>query len=346
MSKALDQFFDRKGHTADDSYVKYLRDHLLRQTKGKVFRSQDGLQHTLDAKGALFSARSLEYVETQLYKVKYAEYKTRDVFPINRDASQYHDALTYRFLDSQGEAGVMSDDSTGEEAPLVSLSGDEITNKIIHFFAAYQFNIIQLGRAQMLGIPLSPESAKAARKSIENSLDKLAWYGNSAKGIEGFLTNPAIDVTTADVGAGGTTFWKDKTTDERIADVKSNADKIRSLTNGVESADTLLLPIDQYGILTNPRESTDTSGMNWILGNLPDIKTIEWVPQLKGAGAGGTNRMVLYKKDEDVLDFAIPFDIFAEPAQLRGMAWKTILRAATAGVRVKRPKSVLFVDGI
>jgi hypothetical protein len=93
-------------------------------------------------------------------------------------------------------------------------------------------------------------------------------------------------------------------------------------------------------------DGSDITILQYILKTSPAIKNIEWLTELKGAGATGTDRMMAYPRDPQHLTLEIPqaFEQF-EPQQ-EGMSFEIPCHEETAGVIVYYPLALAFGDGI
>jgi hypothetical protein len=119
-------------------------------------------------------------------------------------------------------------------------------------------------------------------------------------------------------------------------------------TNGVETVDTLLLPVDQYTyIASTPRSAnSDTTILEYFLTKNPFIQNVDHYYKLGGAGAGGTDRMFAYRRDPDVMTLEIPQDFEQFPPQEEGMEFNVYCHERFGGVIIYYPLATLFADGI
>lgn len=338
-------------YTADEARVRQLNEIMQSQIRSQGAESKfPGGKMTFDATGTLFGARELEYIEAEIYRTEYADYKAREIFPMNYEGSDYTDYITYRVMDYQGKARLLNTHSAGD-IPIVSTSYKEVRNPVVRFADAYEYSVIDLAKAAHTNLPLDRENAFAARDVLEREIDKTAWFGNDEVGLTGFLNNPAIPVGNVPNGAGGFPEWTTKTQDEIIKDFILGFSEVRENSNGKEYADTVIIPIAQYNLLTQPRSGlSDTSILQWLIRNLPDLggraDSIKWAPVLKGAGTAGSDIMIFYRKDQRKLNMSLPVDIKIEAPQLKDLVWKTIMRSATAGVIVRYPLSINIKEKI
>ena len=125
---------------------------------------------------------------------------------------------------------------------------------------------------------------------------------------------PAPLVSAVPNGAGGSPLWAQKTPAEILADVNNALVGAWSASAQVELHDTVLLPVTQYGTIASTARSpnTDTTILTYLQANniytssTGQPLTIRTLRQLAGAGAGGTNRMITYRRDPQVLKFHMP----------------------------------------
>ena len=55
---------------------------------------------------------------------------------------------------------------------------------------SYGYSIQEIRRAAMAGMPLEARRATAARQAIDDKIDYIAWYGDTATNLKGFLDYP------------------------------------------------------------------------------------------------------------------------------------------------------------
>jgi hypothetical protein len=123
---------------------------------------------------------------------------------------------------------------------------------------------------------------------------------------------------------------------------------IVTTTKEAEKPDTMLLPVDKYAyIASTPLQAgSDTTILQFFLRNSPYITSVEPWDKLTGAGAGPTNRMMVYRRDPDALQLVIPQEFESFPPEQEGLNSVIACHARTAGVQCYYPMSVLYADGI
>lgn len=300
----------------------------------------------LDANESVFFKNQLEHIKTKTYDVKYASNKALGLFPVSTEAGDTATEITWRQYGKLGMAKMIADYAT--DFPRVDVYGTEKTIKVFDIGASYGYSIPEIRRAAMAGVPLEQKRANAARQAIDNKLDYIGLFGDAAHGINGFINYPGITEFTITSGVAGNT-WAKKTADEILADMFGIVEAVLTSTNGIEKPDTMLLPLDQYLLISRKRIATDSEGktvLKYFLENSPYIKRIEWLSELKGAGSGGKDRMMVFANDSDhvTLEIPLPFEQF--DAQQKGLTYEIPCLARVAGVIVYYPASVAYCDGI
>ena len=298
-------------------------------------------QPRLDAAESAFFARQLEFIYTTTYDIKFADLKSRSFIPVSTQANPGAKSITYRQFTEVGVAKVIGDNA--RDLPRVDVNGIEFTRPVRWVGAAYGWTVQDVKAAAMAGFDLNPRRATATRRAIERKLDEIAAVGEPLHGIAtGFLNDADV---TIDAATGN---WTALTADQIIADVSTMLQGISTDSLGVETADTLILPDGQWALIaTLPRATvSDTTVLEFMRRSFPNLTAIEPWHRLDGAGAGGVDRAVLYRRASDVLTQEIPNDFEQLPVQEQGVEFIVNAMAATAGTAIYYPVAVRFLDGL
>lgn len=301
----------------------------------------------LDANESAFFTRELEHVKARSYDTKYKPRKAFTLLPISTEAASGSESVTYRKYTGVGIARIVSD--YANDFPRVDVYGEEVTVKNHGVGTSFGYSIKEIRNSRMTGKNLDARRAQFARQANDDKINAIAWSGDASHNIVGFIDATGItEYTVPNDGTGTTKTWTTKTPDQIIRDLAGLVSAIITPTNGVEAPDTVLLPIAQYQYIANTRMSdgNDKTILRYFLDNNPYIKTIDWLPELAGAGASSTNRMMAYSRDEMHVTLEIPqmFEQFAP--QQENMEFKVPCYSETAGVIVYYPLAVAYGDGI
>lgn len=301
----------------------------------------------IDANESAFFKRELEVVKSKTYDVKYKPNVAFSLFPISSEASPAAEVITWRQFSRVGMAKMVSD--YAQDFPRVDVYGVEYSVKPKDMGSSYGYSIAEIRRAAMDGLPLETRRANAARKAIEDKLNYVAFNGDTATNLKGFINYTGItEYTVASGGTGGTKTWSTKTADQILDDMNGIVHGVVSATNGIEQPDTMLLPLEQYNLITTKRLGTDsdTTVLEYFLKTNRYIKRVEWVTELDGAGDSTTDRMMVYVNDADHLSLEVPLMFEQFEADKVAMSYSVPCMARTAGLIVFFPASISYSDGI
>jgi len=302
-----------------------------------------------DTLDPVFVARQLEYVRAQALDPALAPLLSRQLIPTNNEVPEGADSYTYRQYDIYGVAKWRSPKAT--DMPLVNTSGKETTVKPYSFWTGYEIDMQEMLAAQFAGVNLDGRLGLAARRAVEEFFDRVAISGDSEKGLLGLINQTGITTyTVPNDGTGVTKTWSTKEGYQIVRDMHGAAAAIVSGTNQIESPDTLLLPLEQYAMIsTTPySEVTESTILDVFLAHSQYIKTVSGLAALDGASAGPLDLMIAYRRSPEVLEHIIPAEFRMLPAESVncGTLFRTACLGRTAGVVVRRPKAIAYGAGI
>lgn len=300
----------------------------------------------LDADEQVFFDNQLALVKSRTYDVQHKALKALSLLPVSTDQDAGATHIIYRSYDQVGMAKIIAD--YANDFPRADIGGVEKSVPVKDLGISYGYSIKEIRRAQKAGVALESKRAEAARRAIDEKQDSIAWKGDAKAGLPGFWNAEGITEYTAANGAGGSKTWASKTADEILADFAGIISAAPESTNGIESPDTVILPLSLYNKLQNTPIGTnrDKTILGFIRENYPQITRIEWVADLSTASASGGNRVVAYARDPMKVEVQIPQRFEQMPPQLEGMEYKIPCLQSTGGTIVYYPLSVVFCDGL
>ena len=303
----------------------------------------------LDAAENLFFARELEHVRAKSYDIKYADRKIRQLVPVDNSVDPGAEVVTYSQYDRVGVAKLIA--SYANDLPRADVKGKQFSVEVKGLGSSYGYSVQEIRAARLAGKPLEQRKADAARQAIEDLIDQIGASGNAATGLIGLLNIANAQTYTITAGAGGQTRWNfgatPKTGLEVIKDLNSGVHTIVTVTKEAEKPDTVLLPTSQYAyVASTPLQTgSDTTILDFFLKNSPYIKQVESWEKLAGAGAGATDRMVVYRRDPDALQLVIPQEFEQFAPQLEGMQYTVNCHMRFGGTVFTYPLSAIYMDG-
>lgn len=299
----------------------------------------------MDADTGAFLSKQLEHIRGQLYDLKMARLKARELIPVDGSVPSGARTLTYRQFEMLGLAKILGNYS--DDIPRANVVAREFTSKIRGLASSYGYSLEDARAAMMAGVPLDQKDAMAARRAIEEQIDTIARSGSTKHGLLGFLNQPNVSAYTVANGAGGTALWADKSPDEIVDDLNGIANFVVETTKEVEIPDTIIVPVAQFGRLTKRMGDGDsTTILRHFLASNPYIKAVIPWSACKAAGAMATDRMVCYRRDPECLSLVIPQEFEQLPPQAKGLEVVTNCHARCGGVVFTYPLSAAYGDGI
>jgi len=319
----------------------------LKQKYAQIMQDQ-----RLDAVEQIYFARELEHVKAQTYDIVYGQLMARKLFPLNTEAHPGTETIKYNQFDYVGEAKIVSNYAT--DFPRVDIKGKEFRHPVQSIGDSYGYSIQEIRSSQQAGIRLEANRAAAAKRTMMVKENKIAFFGDSDYGLPGFLSNSSVITgTVPNDGTGPSTTWASKSADLIIRDMMQVANAPFDSTEGVESANTVLLANDQYSyISTTPRAAvSDTTILEFFLAKHPTVTEVIPVGQLSSSiypaslGFSG-NLIVAYDRNPGKLSLEVPqpFEQFAPDKE--GLDWVVHCHERISGVIIPYPKSVAIYDGL
>ena len=147
----------------------------------------------LNDEGSIFFERELEHIKAKTFDVQYADLLYRSLFPVASDANPGATHITYAVYDKRGMAKIIN--NYAGDLPRADVDGREVTVPVRTVAASFGYSRKEILSAQMAGKPLSQMRADAARRAIEEKLNKICFIGDAASGLYGLLTHPNIPVS-------------------------------------------------------------------------------------------------------------------------------------------------------
>ena len=301
----------------------------------------------LDSNESVFFNRELAYVKAKSYDAKYAELKGLSLIPISTEAGAGVNEIIFHQYRGVGFAKVIAD--YAKDFPRVDIYGEEKAVKVKGIGDSYGYSIKEIRASQRTGKNLDQRRAITARRAHDEMMNRMALKSNTADGTFGLLDFPGItEVTLQADGTNSSKTWASKTPDQIVRDINDLVSAVMEPTSAREVPDTLLLPIAQYNDIATRRigEAGEKTLMRYILDNSPYIKKIDWLSELKNFGAGGTNRALVGRFDEEHLTLEIPQPFEQFEAQQEGMEFTIPCHSECAGTIIYYPLAFAYADGI
>lgn len=303
----------------------------------------------LDAQAALgFVLSQTSHIEREVNEIEYPDIQYSQLIPVDTSAPEWVKTITFFSMDKVGAAGWIN--GNADDIPLASTERSKFESQIHMAGIGYGYGLEEISQAAQLGIPLTADDAIAARRAYEEFVDRVALQGDTSKGFNGFFNYPGVVAGSAVTGN-----WATATPDQVLADVNTSLSLQAEGTLYTSFADTCLLPYDKFLMLATRK--VNEQGLESILTYLQKNNiytaqtgrplTIRGLLGLKQAGAGGTPRMITYRRNPQVLKMHIPMPHKFLPVwQAGAIRWEVPGIFRLGGVDIRRPAEVRYTDGI
>lgn len=304
----------------------------------------------LDADNSAFLLNQLKQLQSKTYTVKRAAIKFRDLIPA--DSEQAAPGATHvRWIGFDGFGIAAMVHGYADNLPRADVKAFERESPLKLASTSYGYHLDEIEAARLASRDLSSAKRDVAFRVAEEFLQRVALFGDSGTNVPGFLSNPNIPILTAhDPGGGGTAlYWANKTADQILKDLFDLVNYPFTVTNGVETVDTLLLPPSQFQIITQKRigsPGADSTVLEYFLKNNAFVTDVDWLPELSTASATAGPRAVVYRRDPEVLGRQISIEPREEPPQPRNLETVVPVVMKTGGTIVRYPLACCFMDTI
>lgn len=303
----------------------------------------------LDAQAALgFVVSQTTHIERQVNEIVYPDIQYPQLIPVDTSAPEWIKTVTYYSSDKVGKADWIN--GNADDIPLASTERSKFETNVHMAGIGYGYGLEEISQAQMLGINLTADDAIAARRAYEEMVDRVALLGDSSKGFSGLFAYPGVTAGSAVTGN-----WATATADQILADVNTALTLQAQGTLFTSFSNSLLMPYSKFLLVATRK--VNENGLESILtylqkNNVYTATTgqplmIRGLNGLDTAGAGGTARMISYRRDPSVLKMHIPMPHRFLPVYQAGpIRWEVPGIFRLGGVDIRRPAEVRYTDGI
>lgn len=310
------------------------------------------------ASGGAFLASELEKRDPLIRKPLTSITYPRDI-PIETGGGwvDYVSAMSvaYGLTGGSGSGAVQAGGANG--LPVVQANVDKGLFKAHVFAVTLRVMFQDMQRATFIGRSIDQMLTDGVRMSYDKHNDQNVYMGLTEYGTTGLLNDPDVTETTVADGAKGNGNWITKTPAEILNDV--NTAITQTWAQAEYDLDALpnhiLLPYEQYThILNTPVSDLAAKSIyDYIMennvaskngGNL-FIGATRWC---KGAGAGDTDRMVVYCNHKRFvkLDELVPLNRVMSSPNVENVCYDTAYMANVSEVQVFYPQTMMYWDNI
>ena len=243
------------------------------------------------------------------------------------------------------------------DIPVIQADMSKSIARTFNFAEYMAFSVLE--KEKMVQVGRDPETFlnKGIRLHCDKVIDRNVYRGFSKVSSTGLVNNPSVTSSSAapHTPGGSDTQWSSKTADEILADINTAISAVWSANDcsGDALPNHILIPVEQFGQLVTRKVSDDSerSILTYVLENNLAVQqggdlVISPCKWCRGAGTGGTDRMVVYANRVDRICFNLTQPLRRMETEYADMRIKIPYFAQFSEVRFLYPSTVRYMDAI
>lgn len=300
---------------------------------------------------SIFLESQLQYIENKFYDVKHPVKVYAEALPIDNTADEGAETIVYQMFDSIGMAKIVAADA--KDLPLIEATGAEYVARVKSLGAYIRLSTQELRAAKLANRNIESMKINDLYDSFSRKENSIAWTGDVAAGIKGFLNHPNLPLSLAPLGATSAVRpWASKLAIEIYDDVMLALGLVYENSGGNFMPDTMCLPLAQYRLISTKRLGIDTNltvldAVMITAGKKFGLTNVYAVPELNNAFTGGTaDGALFYVKNPDVVSFRVPMERKLLAGQWDKLGYDIPAESRVAGIVLRYPIACLALTGI
>lgn len=310
--------------------------------RGHTVTFHDGLPTMDDGMG--FYISQLANLESKIYEAKYANINFAEMVPVKTDIPEWADSWDYISYDAVTLGKFIG--SSADDLPSVALSANKSSVPIGYAGNSFDYSLDELRKTQQLRIPVDATKGRAAFRGSQEHSQRVAYFGDSARGMTGMFNNPNLSLDNS------TVWWPTATGQEIVDDLNSLLVEVWINSANTHLPNAIAIDSQRYATISSRRmdTGTDTTILQFFMKNNLFTTTTDQplrvFPrlQLLGAGVGGADRMMAYELNDDNLGMCNPIPWRALAPQMVGLNIKVPCEYKISGVEFRYPFSGAYRD--
>lgn len=296
---------------------------------------------TLDAAENEFLDRELRHKIAQVLMPKQTAITARTHFPVYYANDPVAPSIWYEEIIKYGRARMMS--NLSEDPPLVGAHTREGFTPVKPIRDAWQIDLQEIRAAQKTGRPIQNWRADTARDAMFREENSVAYLGNADFNIPGLFSDTAVprDGAAQTFAAG--------TPEQNLAALHDLANDTAAATNHIDKPDTMIMPPTVLDIISVQKLGTlgqSPTVLQDFLATNRHIKSIGEAHELVGAGTGGVDTIVCFKRSIDCIRMNVAWDLEVFPPERKGARIIVELHMRSGGLVVVSKESVRILEEV
>lgn len=341
-----DGSFKHKGVFVDDNRIASMR-HFFAQNPGILGFGAWSQYGAKDDNAALaFAIPQLAFLEKKVFARKYQPLKHEELLGsvIDYSAGPGRASIQYQVIDAVGQGRRVS--GRGNDIPKVDVAAAMKSFRVEHGGLAYDFTTQELRASAYLQAPLPDLKLKAAIVGFRQHMNLVALQGEID--FQGLFNNSLVPEITRPSGSP----WASATANTIISDFITAMATVKINTADTDVPTKVVMPIATEQLLLQPSAIGSGAGTSLSMSIKEYLQKIypqvsfHTADELKILGNGGVNRMVFFNPiDENMVDHIPMTQQFLAP-QLVNLEINVPSEYEYAGLEIRRPLTVLYMDGV
>lgn len=296
--------------------------------------------------GLAFYISQLSTLENKIYETKYRNIVYQDFVPVDTSDPEWVDEVTYFSYDAVTVGKFIG--ANAKDLPQSDLTASKSTIPVFYGGNSYNYSLDELRKSQAMRMPVDVTKARMSRRGFEEHAQRVAFFGDADRNVTGLFNNANVQTDNSVVD------WSTATGQEIVADMNGLLIKVWQNSAETHVPNVLLLPSDQWAIISNKRmdSGTDTTVLEFFkMNNLyKDLTgadlTIKPNFELKTAGVASVPRMMAYELNPDNLTMRMPLPWRSLAPQPEGLQVSVPAEYKFGGVEFRYPGSAAYRDFI
>lgn len=296
--------------------------------------------------GLGFFQSQLASIEARIYEVKYRKIVYQDFVPVDMSDPEWVDNVDYYSYDAVTVGKFIG--ANARDLPRSDITAAKSTIPVFYGGNSFGYSLDELRKSQQLRMPVDIFKATASRRGFEEHAQRVAFFGDSDRGITGLFNNANVQSDNSVVD------WATATGQEIVADMNGTLVDVWQGSAETHVPGVLLLPSIQWSQISTTRmdSGTDTTILQFFMQNnlFKDLTGGELVVkpnfELNDAGVADAPRMMAYELNDENLTMKMPLSWRSVAPQPEGLGVTVAAEYKFGGVEFRYPGSAKYRDFI
>lgn len=318
---------------------------------GQTVQFADGLKTMDDGMG--FYISQLANLEAKIYEAKYTNINFEEMIPVNTSVPEYVDSWDYISYDAVTLGKFIG--SSADDLPSVQASANKTSVPIGYAGNSFDYSLDELRKTQQMRMPIDTIKGRAAFRGSQEHSQRVAYFGDAARGMTGLFNNPNIALDNSTVN------WATATGQEIVADMNSLLIEVWINSANTHVANAFALDSARYAQISSQRmdTGTDTTILEFFKKNnlyttmtgaelriFPRLQLSASVLAANGVSNSGKDRMMAYELNDDNLGMVNPIPWRPLAPQMKNLTVIVPCEYKISGTEFRFPFSAAYRDHV